>query len=51
MEQIKSGGDKVNRKPTNVNVTKQKGTGKKTSLRVASWNKGGANQDLCKKRN
>ena len=30
---------------------KQKSNGKKTSLRVASWNKGGANQDLCKKRN
>ena len=34
-----------------MNVVKPKGQGQKKSLRIASWNKGGANQDLCKKRN
>ena len=47
----RSGVDKANTKHATVKVVKQKREGKKTSLRVASWNKGGANQDLCKKRN
>ena len=32
-----------------LKVSKAQAQGKKTSLRVASWNKGGANQDLWKK--
>ena len=47
----RSGVDKANTKHATVKVLKQKREGKKTSLRVASWNKGGADQDLCKKRN
>ena len=41
----------INKRGEDVKVVRNKLNGKKTSLRIASWNKGGANQDLWKKIN